>query len=302
MRRKFIWKWIGSVSIVLLLILGANVWMLFSTIIKAADSIQVVDEDLYVMEYTGNYEFYKPESNIAIGQYDSSAVYIQDEYGTFFFGRNYDGTKCRTMIVHARPKNGYESISTCCLDFLDLDENNTPDGSLLDRMKCLAAIYAPLDGMNSKGLVVACLPGENDSTEMEVVRQLLDHAADVDEAVALLEQYDSELLKGNDFYVAIADEEGKSVVAEYRNGRVKVTETPAVCIGSAGETEARNLLENAAKKNKIQKDSDSKRTVWSIVYCPEGRCADFYFADNYEESYGFILSDKGSFLKRQCNL
>lgn len=39
--------------------------------------------------------------------------------------------------------------------------------------------------------------------------------------------------------------------------------------------------------------------MWSIVYCPEGRCADFYFAENYAHSYGLLLQEKGSFLKYQ---
>ena len=35
----------------------------------------------------------------------------------------------------------------------------------------------------------------------------------------------------------------------------------------------------------------------TIVYCPEGRCADFYFVENYEHSYGLMLHEKGNFLK-----
>lgn len=41
-----------------------------------------------------------------------------------------------------------------------------------------------------------------------------------------------------------------------------------------------------------------EKTMWSIVYCPEGRCADFYFAENYEHSYGLILQEKGGFVKK----
>ena len=38
--------------------------------------------------------------------------------------------------------------------------------------------------------------------------------------------------------------------------------------------------------------------MWSIVYCPEGRCDDFYFAKNYKHYYRLLLLEKGSFLKR----
>lgn len=45
-------------------------------------------------------------------------------------------------------------------------------------------------------------------------------------------------------------------------------------------------------------DGSYEKTMWSIVYCPEGRCADFYFAENYDHEYGLILLGKNGFLKR----
>ena len=36
--------------------------------------------------------------------------------------------------------------------------------------------------------------------------------------------------------------------------------------------------------------------MWSIVYCPEKRCTDLYFAKNYALSYALMLSEKDSFL------
>lgn len=38
--------------------------------------------------------------------------------------------------------------------------------------------------------------------------------------------------------------------------------------------------------------------MWSIVYCPLGRYADFYFTEDYAHSYGLILLEKSTFLKR----
>lgn len=37
--------------------------------------------------------------------------------------------------------------------------------------------------------------------------------------------------------------------------------------------------------------------MWGIVFCPEGCCTGFCFAENYEPSYG-LLQEKGSLLKR----
>ena len=61
----------------------------------------------------------------------------------------------------------------------------------------------------------------------------------------------------------------------------------------------RDLLESVAQKNYPKAEGDYEKTMWSIVYCPEGRCADFYFAEKYEHSYGLLLQEKGSFLKHQ---
>ena len=240
------------------------------------------------------------------------------------------------MIVHTRPKDGYESMSTCCLDFLGFSEDYAPDGSMMERMQTLAAIYVPLDGMNEKGLVVADLmAGDNEETHQRTdkpdvttttaIRLLLDKAANVDEAIALLRQYDMNSSIDSAHHFSIADASGKSVVVEYVGGEMLVTETKVVTnhylsecekqgvgsqqshirfdtlsayTGPADDVDVRDMMESVAQKNYTQTDGSYEKTMWSIVYCPEGRCADFYFAENYEHSYGLLLQEKGSFLKR----
>ncbi|MCF2596341.1 C45 family autoproteolytic acyltransferase/hydolase [Pseudoflavonifractor phocaeensis] len=336
---------------------------MFGTFITAANSIEKLEDGLYSMEYNGDYGFddflarggaasdgevadylvsflsrgfYKIESDVQTGEFGCSTVCTQDEHGTIFFGRNYDWEECQTMIVHTKPKDGYESVSTCCLDFLGFGEGYAPDGSMMDRMQTLAAIYVPLDGMNEKGLVVADLmAGDTEETHQRTdkpdlttttaIRLLLDRAADVDEAIALLEQYDMNSSVGSAHHLSLADASGKSVVVEYVDGEMLVAETKVVTnhylsdcekqgvgseqshlrfdtlsayTGSADEMDVRDMLESVAQKNYPQTDSSYEKTMWSIVYCPLGRCADFYFAENYEHSYGLLLQEKGGFLKR----
>ena len=130
---------------------------------------------------------------------------------------------------------------------------------------------------------------------------------------------------GSAHHLSIADASGKSVVVEYVDGKMLVTETKVVMnhyladsekqgvgseqshlrfdalaahTGPAGEMNVRDLLESVAQKNYPQTEGSCEKTMWSIVYCPEGRCADFYFAENYEHDYGLLLLEKGSFLKR----
>lgn len=365
-RRKTVLKWVCAIIaalLIALIVLIAGAWAMFGDIVTAANSIEKLEDGLYCMEYKGDYGFddflagggadsdsavadylveflshgfYKIENEVSTGDFGCSTICTADENGIVFFGRNYDWSECRAMIVHTVPEDGYESISTCCLDFLGFDENYAPDGSMMERMQTLAAIYVPLDGMNEKGLIVADLmAGDNEETHQKTdkvdlttttaIRLLLDKAANVDEAIALLGQYDMNSSIGSAHHLSIADATGKSVVVEYVGGKMLVTETKVVTnhyladcekqgvgseqshiryntlaahTGPANDLVVRDLLESVAQKNYPQEAGSYEKTMWSIVYCPEGRCADLYFAENYEQSYGMLLHEKGSFLKR----
>lgn len=362
-KKKSIIKWIGTIIVVFLTVVIAGGWFMFGTIIRAANTIEKLEDGLYSIEYKGDYGFddflerggaasdsavsdylvsflshgfYKIETDVSSGNFGCSTVCTRDENGTVLFGRNYDWEECKSLIIHTVPNNGYESISTCCLDFLGFDDDYTPNGSIMERIQTLAAIYVPLDGMNEKGLVVADLmAGDDEQTHQQTdkpdlttttaIRLLLDKAATVNEAIALLKQYDMNSSIGYAHHLSIADSGGKSVVVEYINGEMIVTETKVVTnhylatcekqgVGSkqshsrfdtlisytepADDMGVRDMLKSVAQNNYPQTEGKYEKTMWSIVYCPEGLCADFYFAENYEHSYGLLLREKGSFLKR----
>ena len=123
----------------------------------------------------------------------------------------------------------------------------------------------------------------------------------------------------------MADANGRSVVVEYVDGEMLVTEAQVVTnhylsdcekqgVGSeqshkrydtlaaatspAGADEVRDLLESVAQKNFPQTVDGNEKTMWSIVYCPEEHCADFYFAEDFTHSYELILLKNGAFLNR----
>jgi len=256
---------LAFVAAVLLFVLGA--WLKFGPFIVAARSIYKLQDGLYVMEYRGDYGldeflaqggadsdsalanflmgylsggYYKPEDmEIAPGDYGCTTVCVKDSKGGVYFGRNFDWKKDRAMIVHTVPKNGYESLSTCDLDFLGFGDDYSPDGSMMERLQTLAAIYVPVDGMNEKGLVVADLmAGDDEETHQKTdkpdlttttaIRVLLDRAANVDEAIELLKLYDMNSSIGAAHHFAIADKSGKSVVVEYVDGEMLVTDTNVV--------------------------------------------------------------------------
>jgi hypothetical protein len=268
---KKLWKkvliWTAVLLVLILAVVAFGAWRMFGTFIVAARSIHKLQDGLYVMEYRGDYGLddflaqggadsdsalacylmgylsggYYTQEDIEItpGDYGCTTVCVKDQKGGVYFGRNFDWKNDRAIIVRTVPDHGYESLSTCDLDFLGFGDDYEPDGSMQERIQTLAAIYVPVDGMNERGLVVADLmAGDNEETHQKTdkpdlttttaIRLLLDRAANVDEAVELLKQYDMNSSIGAAHHFAIADKSGKSVVVEYVNGEMLVAETNVV--------------------------------------------------------------------------
>ena len=290
-RWKKVLVWTAVAFVLALAVVALCAWRMFGTFVTAARSIHKLKDGLYVMEYRGDYGFdkflaqggaaddsavadyligflsggyYKKADNeIKPGEFGCSTVCVKDKNGAVYFGRNFDWEKGRAIIVHTVPENGYESLSTCCLDFLGFGDDYQPDGSMPERIQTLAAIYVPVDGMNEKGLMIADLmAGDMEETHQKTgkvalttttaIRLLLDRAATVDEAVELLKQYDMNSSIGAAHHFAIADKTGKSVVVEYVDGEMLVTETNIV---------TNHYLSDCAKKG-VGSEQSHQRFDW----------------------------------------
>ena len=148
-----------------------------------------------------------------------------DEEG-FWFGRNYDYFKNPTMVTVSRPKKGYASIACSDMSHFGYSLEKLPT-SFLKKLSCLAAIYAPVDGMNEKGLCtsIMALPKQASRQETEkpnvgttlIMRLWLDRCATVEEALALLETVDvrHDATVGSGYHYMIADALGNSAVVEF---------------------------------------------------------------------------------------
>lgn len=175
------------------------------------------------------------------GLFGCSTIAVQSPEGNALFGRNFDWENCAAMVVESHPENGYASLSTVNMDFITQNVGGGMVGMALnmDAVKTLAALYAPLDGMNEAGLAVSVNMIQDrstieqdtdkpDITTTTAIRLLLDHAGSVDEALELLEQYDLHGSMGMMIHFAIADSAGRSVAVEYVNQEMAVTETPVL--------------------------------------------------------------------------
>lgn len=150
--------------------------------------------------------------------------------GDVLFARNYDFDKTNTAIVTTQANKGrHASISTVDLQFLGIDVNRNVT-SLLDKIICLAAPYAPLDGINdagvSCGIYMTYQGGEEtvatnqntekpDFTSTTLLRLILDYADNLDEAVEIAQSYDLHDSAKTSYHYMVADASGRSAILEW---------------------------------------------------------------------------------------
>lgn len=249
-----------------------------------------------------------------------STLSVKNTEGGNLFGRNFDWNTCNALIVSSRPEEGYASVSTVNMDFIQaggLDITSLPD-----RLQAIIGLYAPLDGMNEEGFAVSVNMIEDsdtieqdtdkpDITTTTAIRLLLNRAGNVEEALDLLSQYDLHASMGMMIHLALSDAEGNSVVVEYVNNEMVVTETPVVTnfylsegekygIGTSQshtrydilsetlngqetmtEADVRDALDSVSKDNFGEFES----TEWSIVMNQETKELTYYHRENYDQGY-----------------
>ena len=144
----------------------------------------------------------------------------------FWFGRNYDYFKNPTLVTVSHPKKGYASIAVSDMSHFGYSLEKLPV-SLGAKLNCLAAIYAPVDGVNEKGLCtsIMALPKQASRQDTEkhdvgttiIMRLWLDRCATVREALALLETVDvrHDAAVGSGYHYMVADATGDCAVVEF---------------------------------------------------------------------------------------
>lgn len=346
------WKIVGIIVLIIFVIgvvFLAGAWSMFGTQIKAASSVKKLDDGFYYMDYEGDYGFagfleqggasntgdmanyltsflshgFAKTSNAQPQErdYGCSALYLENEEGGYLMGRNFDWTRCNAvMIVHTKPKDGYESYSTCNMDFLGFGEGWKPEG-FANQYMAIAAIYVPLDGMNEKGLMVADLmAGDYDETHQDTdkpdlttttaIRAMLDYAKDVDEAIALLEKYDMNSDIGSAHHYVISDANGKSVTVEWVNNEMVVTETDALTNhylapekygvgndlsktrfdsmkqakeendGAMTQEELKEVMKSVSQGNYVSNEV----TQWTVLYNTKEMSLEYFWLENFDHS------------------
>lgn len=230
---------------------------------------------------------------VDIGESDvnCSAFMATTPSGDVLFARNYDFDKTNVCITITDPGEGrYKSFSTVDLNYVGMDPEKDVNG-IMNKLTCIAAAYAPLDGINEKGLscgIFMSYQGDdhtlNDSgtvatdqrdeskdnfTSTTMQRMILDYCATVDEAVELIEGYNLHDSAKSSFHYMLADATGKSAILEW---------IPA---------------ENATDKT----DNDGSARVLKVTYNTDETYNALRNADDFKYQWitNFIVSDHESY-------
>ena len=191
--KKWLLRAVGCLAVLALIIVTGGA-VLFRNELKTLDSLKKIDDNvLYTMKYEGDYgfdDFLKVGAStdgelvkfvterllkgipleFSIPDLGCSTFSAQTEDGDQIFGRNFDLTYSPALFVETEPENGYRSLSTVNLAFLGFGEDKLPE-TFKEKIITLAAPYAPLDGINEKGLTVARRAWGRNENSIETVRE-----------------------------------------------------------------------------------------------------------------------------------
>ena len=259
-----------------------------------------------------------------------SVCSVTAQGGGYLFGRNFDFRRCNMVIVKAKPRTGYASISTVNSDFTGTRPGIKFPDPRLENLFRLLLYYLPMDGMNERGLCVSInnirdqvnihqsQKGKTNQTVNTLVRTLLDCAADVDEALAILYITNFHTVDGYLTHLIIADAKGQCVCAEYLNNQLYISDarvvtnhylTPGEKFGigtkqshlrfqtlqriiqeNNGFFEPDGLKQALTSVAKSNYPADGERfTEWSVIYDQWNRSACYFRRENFENGYVLTL-------------
>ena len=255
--KKFL-KVFFTALLCVILVVCALVPIIWSKEISTLKTVSRVEDNeyLYTMEYKAAYDLDEViasdiDENAKLLQYvvskvgkgipihigSSQVVEDEGEHCTSFqarnadgsgylYGRNYDFYKNPTMVTFSHPKDGYASVAVSDMSHFGYSLDKVPE-KFLSKVLCLAAVYAPVDGMNEKGLCtsIMALPkqasqqstGKHSVGTTILMRLFLDRCATVEEALDIVRSYDirHDASVGSGDHIMVADAQGRCAVIEF---------------------------------------------------------------------------------------
>lgn len=301
--------------------------------VKTIKSLKKVDEfPLYTMRYYGDYDLPNFESDGSLSQdiqigkrpcnlslWACTCFSIKTEQGSQLLGRNFDWDNHPALLLFTDPPGRFASVSMVDISYLGYSKSEVPEKN---PEGLLQSPFLPFDGMNEQGLAVGMMalntanapndPEKQTISSLLIIRMMLDYAKDVEEAVALFNNFNINFLGGPPLHYLITDRSGKSVVIEFVNQELsvlwnthswqvatnftitglsqessrascwrynKVWETLENRVTGLSPTNALMLLKNVSQRN----------TIWSIVYDTSSLNFMVVMGKKFDQIYKFTL-------------
>ena len=320
--------------------------------VATLSSLRKVDDyPLYTMRYFGAYEereaaaeppagersvdvssilSWSPVAASSQGQtpWACSLFAALGDAGGLVYGRNFDWEFSPALLLFGDPPGGYASVSMVDIAYFGFDGDEAQgllDLPLAALRSLLGVPQMPFDGMNERGLAVgmaAVPPGQMEPDpdketigSLRAIREALDHAANVDEAVAVVGSFNIDMGGGPPLHYLIADASGRGVLVEFYEGemvvipseeswlqatnflRSSVVDSPegqchrydrmserlSEARGKLPAREAMDLLSEVAQGN----------TQWSVVYGMSSGVVGVVMGRHYEALHSFHLRTGG---------
>jgi choloylglycine hydrolase len=249
--------------------------------------------------------------------------------GSGQYGRNFDWEFSPALLLFTDPDDGYASVSMVDIAYLGFEKDTAKVVARLplsELHSLFLAPWLPIDGMNEAGLVVgmAAVPPGNVQPDparptipsLVVIREMLDHAGSVEEAVAIMQAYNIDFTGGPPMHYLVADRSGSAALVEFYVGKVHVFpsdkpwhQATNFMLAEAGEAatgrcsrydvirqelartqgkmtsaEAMTLLSTVAQPH----------TQWSVVYGMGSLQVEVAMGQRYEAAHTFDISAGGA--------
>ena len=301
--------------------------------IRTIRSLEKLDDfPLYVMHFYGDYEIpgYKAKISLpqdtqnGLPQGDSSlwactCFSAKTEKGNQLLGRNFDWGTHPALLLFTDPPERYASVSMVDISYLGYSRADDPaknPGGLL------RSPLLPFDGMNEKGLAVGMMavpgadppddPQKRTISSLLIIRLMLDHAKNVDEAIAVFENFNIVFQGGPPLHYFITDRSGRSAVVELvdrvisvlRNTHPWQVATNFILTGLTPETalascwrykKAWETLDNRptfpvlTNALSLLEDVSQGNTIWSVVYDTASLDFQVVMGRKYDSVHAFNL-------------
>ncbi len=292
---------------------------------------QVDDYPLYTMRYEGAYDGRAPgeggggeQQGVRPSAWACTLLAALGNANNPLYGRNFDWEFSPALLLWTNPPDGYASVSMVDMAYLGFAGEQAAGlvGRPLDELTgLLDAPQLPFDGMNEHGLVIGMAavpsgqmvpdPAREMIGSLGVIRQMLDHARDVDEALAVMQRYNVDMEGGPPLHYLIADAAGRAVLVEFYQGQMQTiwTDEPwhaatnfllsAVDGPAEGncwryDTINRRLAEaegrlSTAQAMELLSDVSQGITQWSIVYGMRSGVVEVALGRAYDRPHAFWL-------------